>query len=156
MKMQVRSDDQVYEVEVGDVHTRPIVVTIADERYEVWPEAMHAAAAPQPAAPGREAKVMPLNRPAPPPVPPGTSARPIPLTGGEQTPRYLRAPLPGVVLSVAAQPGQQLASGQEVCVLEAMKMQNTIRAPRAGEVAAVHITVGQHVQHDEALIEYAD
>jgi biotin carboxyl carrier protein len=61
-----------------------------------------------------------------------------------------------VVVTVTAQPGQHIAAGQELCVLEAMKMLNTIRAPRAGQIAAVHVTIGQHVQHNDPLIEYDD
>jgi biotin carboxyl carrier protein len=49
-----------------------------------------------------------------------------------------------------------VVAGQELCVLEAMKMKNTIRASRDGEISKVHITVGQHVKHHDILVEYAD
>jgi propionyl-CoA carboxylase alpha chain len=61
-----------------------------------------------------------------------------------------------VVVTVTAQLGQQIVAGQELCVLEAMKMLNTVRAPRGGQIATLHITVGQHVQHNDLLFEYAD
>jgi propionyl-CoA carboxylase alpha chain len=64
------------------------------------------------------------------------------------------APLPGVIDSIAVQPGDQVEAGQELCVLEAMKMKNVIRSARSGEVARLHVSVGQHVKHNDALIEF--
>ncbi len=66
----------------------------------------------------------------------------------------VRAPIPGVIVSVAVQPGQAVTVGQELCVLEAMKMKNVIRAPRAGVIAAVRVAVGQTVKHKDVLVEY--
>jgi biotin carboxyl carrier protein len=45
--------------------------------------------------------------------------------------------------------------GDELCALEAMKMRNAIRATRAGRIATVHVAVGQHVKHQELLVEFA-
>jgi len=64
--------------------------------------------------------------------------------------------MPGSIVSVAVQAGDQVEIGQDVCVLEAMKMNNRIRAPRAGTVAQVHIGPGQQVQHGDLLVTYAD
>jgi biotin carboxyl carrier protein len=84
------------------------------------------------------------------------SAPPAPPAPDRRGPRAVSAPLPGVVIAVPAQLGQQIVAGQELCVLEAMKMLNTVRAQRAGQIAAVHVTVGQHVQYNDVLFEYAD
>jgi biotin carboxyl carrier protein len=152
MKIQVRVDDQLYEVAVGDLHTRPIVATVAGEVYEVWPEeptVEPGRGSPPPAPPD---PVVPRSLTASPPA----ATLPVPPAADLPGLHALRAPLPGVVVAVTVQPGQQIAAGQELCVLEAMKMLNTIRASRAGQVAAVHIAVGQHVQHNDLLIEYAD
>jgi biotin carboxyl carrier protein len=70
--------------------------------------------------------------------------------------KAVRAPIPGVIVSIGVQPGDEVTAGQELCVLEAMKMNNAIRASRAGQVATVYVSVGQHVKHHEVLIEYAD
>jgi propionyl-CoA carboxylase alpha chain len=59
-----------------------------------------------------------------------------------------------VIVSVSVQLGQAVKAGQELCVLEAMKMQNVIRAPRDGVVAAVHMSAGKTVRHREPLLEY--
>ena len=72
------------------------------------------------------------------------------------TDREVRAPIPGVILIVAVQPGASVTPGQELCVLEAMKMRNPICAGRAGVIQTVHVTAGKHVQHREVLMEFAD
>lgn len=72
-----------------------------------------------------------------------------PSAGGGQ--RKFKAPMPGVVLSVGVMPGQRLAAGDPICVLEAMKMQNEIRAETAGIVTEVAVTAGQNVQRNDLL-----
>jgi biotin carboxyl carrier protein len=156
MKIQVRIDDQIYEVAVGDLQARPIVATLAGEAYEVWPEATAAGEGLRSPVPTPLAKVVPIGPPPAPPIPPPERALAAPAASAQPPPGALCAPLPGVVIAITAQPGQQIAAGQELCVLEAMKMLNTIRAPRSGRIAAVHVTVGQHVQHNDLLIEYID
>lgn len=59
---------------------------------------------------------------------------------------------PGVILAVRVKPGEQVTAGQEVCVLEAMKMQNSIRAKQSGVVSAVYVSDGQHVKHHQPLM----
>jgi 3-methylcrotonyl-CoA carboxylase alpha subunit len=65
----------------------------------------------------------------------------------------LTTPLPGVVVSVAVQPGDQVKSGAVLMVIEAMKMEHTITAPYAGRVAAVHFAPGERAPEGSALIE---
>ncbi|MBX3159340.1 MAG: hypothetical protein KF773_25445 [Deltaproteobacteria bacterium] len=65
----------------------------------------------------------------------------------------LRAPIAGKVVKVAVAPGDQVAPGTAVVVLEAMKMENEIVAERGGTVAAVHKTAGQAVETGDVLIE---
>src|SRR5262249_2457615 len=57
----------------------------------------------------------------------------------------LTTPLPGVVVAVSVKPGQQVAAGEVLMVVEAMKMEHTITAPRAGTVKAVHCAPGDRV-----------
>ena len=54
----------------------------------------------------------------------------------------LLAPMPGTVVSVAVEAGQQVAAGQPVLVLEAMKMQHTVSAPHAGMVTEIDVKPG--------------
>jgi len=65
----------------------------------------------------------------------------------------VRAPIPGVIDSIVVRPGDSVARGGELVVLEAMKMKNVIQAPQAGTVAAIHVAVGQHVKHGDLLVE---
>jgi len=65
----------------------------------------------------------------------------------------LEAPMPGKVIAVKAAPGQAVAKGDELVVVEAMKMENALRAPRAGTVKAVKAKVGDMVQPGLVLVE---
>lgn len=68
-------------------------------------------------------------------------------------PGVLEAPMPGRVAAVRATPGQQVKKGEEILVVEAMKMENALRAPRDGVVRAVHVAVGDMVAPGRPLVE---
>ena len=63
----------------------------------------------------------------------------------------LLAPMPGTVVSVAVEVGAEVAAGQPVLVLEAMKMQHTVSAPHAGVVTEIDVTPGAQVASGEVL-----
>ena len=65
------------------------------------------------------------------------------------------APMPGNVLAVHVKEGDAVAAGQVLVVLEAMKMENNVSAPAAGQVARVLVNPGQEVQRAETLVELA-
>jgi biotin carboxyl carrier protein len=65
----------------------------------------------------------------------------------------LRPPMSATVVRINVQPGSQVEAGDTLVVLEAMKMELPIRAPRAGVVRAVHCAEGQLVQPDILLVE---
>jgi 3-methylcrotonyl-CoA carboxylase alpha subunit len=65
----------------------------------------------------------------------------------------LAAPMPATVATLNVRPGQQVAAGDELIVLEAMKMEWPIRAPRAGRVKAVACRQGELVQPGVPLLE---
>ena len=67
----------------------------------------------------------------------------------------IRAPMPGAVIEVRVAAGAEVAAGQILLVLEAMKMENTVSAPAAGRVEQVLVKAGQQVQRGEPLIELA-
>ena len=73
-------------------------------------------------------------------------------TPAGQTGNEIKAPLPGIIVSISVKEGDRVESGQELCVLEAMKMNNPIRSTLIGRVKTIHITVGQQVQHGVPLM----
>lgn len=137
MKLKVSVAGQLYEVEIDDLDARPVIAFVAGERFEVWP-ADTAEAPARPAAPTA----------APPRAPAPSVSAPAPGNGA------VLAPIPGVIISVAVSAGAEVTVGQELCVLEAMKMKNTIRAPRAGRIAGVQVAAGQTVRHRDVLMAY--
>jgi biotin-dependent carboxylase-like uncharacterized protein len=68
----------------------------------------------------------------------------------------IRAAMPGLVVSVAVTAGDTVATGQLLLVLEAMKMQNPVRAPRGGRVSRVLVAAGAQVDAGAALVELDD
>ena len=62
--------------------------------------------------------------------------------------------MPGTILSVQVSAGDAVAVGQELCVLEAMKMKNSIKSPRDGVISSVGVHEGQNVAHGTLLIEF--
>ena len=66
----------------------------------------------------------------------------------------LRAPMPGLVLRVDVEEGQEVAGGQGLLIVEAMKMENELRARAAGRVRRVHVAAGESVGRGDLLIEF--
>jgi biotin carboxyl carrier protein len=71
---------------------------------------------------------------------------------GGHGPRELRAMIPGVVVSVAVTAGDDVTIGQQLLVVEAMKMQNELRAPRDGRIERVAVGAGRRVELGELLV----
>lgn len=65
----------------------------------------------------------------------------------------VKAPIPGLVTHILVEPGQRVAVGDPVAVLEAMKMENEIHATTDGSVRSVHVRPGQTVLRGEVLLE---
>jgi biotin carboxyl carrier protein len=70
-----------------------------------------------------------------------------------QTTGALEAPMPGRVTAVKVKPAQAVSRGEELLVVEAMKMENALRAPHDGVVRAVHVDVGDMVGPGRPLVE---
>jgi len=70
------------------------------------------------------------------------------------TSKFVVSPMPGSVYSLSVKVGDLVHLGQEVCVIEAMKMQNALRAQRAGKIKVVNVSKGKNVSTDEILIEF--
>ncbi|HUV15927.1 MAG TPA: biotin/lipoyl-containing protein [Pelolinea sp.] len=144
MKIHVKIQEKIYEVTVGDLQTRPVIASVDGEDFEVWPEEMSI-----PSDAGTE--VTPVSMP-------GISAIPIekPVQKSSVNAKNVNAPLPGVIIEIMVKEGDNVCFGQELCVLEAMKMKNTIRSSRTGMIKKICIQVGDQVQHSAELMEFTD
>ena len=71
---------------------------------------------------------------------------------GEGGPLEIRSTLPGLVVAVRVEPGSQVAAGDALLTIEAMKMQNEVRAPRDGTVGEVSVAAGQPVASGVLLL----
>jgi propionyl-CoA carboxylase alpha chain len=77
----------------------------------------------------------------------------LPVRRPIDTSSLVRSPMPGTVLSVAVHDGDTVFQGQEIAVLEAMKMQNVIASPKAGKIKKVHVVPGMSVASDDTVVE---
>lgn len=146
MKRKLTVNDQTYEVEIEDIRARPIVVYVDGVRFEIMPE--EEIQAPPKSEAGKPIKSEtqkpnPISAPAPP-------------SGPAVNHNVLASPLPGTVAGVFVKEGDKVEAGQVVLIIEAMKMKNSIRAPRGGTIGEVLVSEGQSVAHKQALIKFAE
>ncbi|MBI1186831.1 MAG: acetyl-CoA carboxylase biotin carboxylase subunit [Alphaproteobacteria bacterium] len=79
----------------------------------------------------------------------------LPVKEPADTSNLVLSPMPGLVVSIDVKPGQEVKTGEGVAIVEAMKMQNIIRAERDGVVSKVNVAAGASVMADEVLLELA-
>ena len=68
--------------------------------------------------------------------------------------KYLLCPMPGLVVSIAVEEEQEVKAGQTLCVIEAMKMENVLKAERDGVVAKINVSPGDNLSVDEVILEF--
>jgi propionyl-CoA carboxylase alpha chain len=83
------------------------------------------------------------------------AARLMPVGTRADTGKKLLCPMPGLVVSIAVAEGQEVKSGETLAVVEAMKMQNVLRAERDGTVKKIHATAGATLAVDALILEFA-
>ena len=136
-QVRVKVGERWYTVEVEEPLGSPAKVTVDGETYLVEYE-------------GQPSRVSTFR---PPPQSPSVTS-PTPAQATTPTPSGLiSSPMSGKVVAVAVKPGDAVAAGDEVCVVEAMKMEQSIRAPRAGKVKHVYVTPLQQVDIHARLVE---
>ncbi len=74
--------------------------------------------------------------------------------GNTSVENEIHAPMPGIILEINVSEGDSIKKGDNLCVLEAMKMENTLTAPRDGAVKSVNIAKGDTVEKGKLLIEF--
>ncbi|MCM1177359.1 MAG: biotin/lipoyl-binding protein [Bacteroides sp.] len=141
-----------YNVAINSVEGNIADVTVNGAAYKVEMEntvpAQAAAPAAQPvqAAPAPQAPVAPAPQPA---------AAPAPAPAASGAGKAVTSPLPGVIIEVSVKVGDTVKEGQQVAVLEAMKMENTIEASAAGTVTAIHVNKGDSVLEGAPIVTIA-
>jgi biotin carboxyl carrier protein len=130
MKVRVVVDGKTFEVEVDSLQTQPVIARVDGTPIEVWLES-----APREGPPAGQI--------------PAQGTPPV-----QQKCAEIRAPIPGTIVSVAVKAGDMVSYGQEICILDAMKMKNPIRSPRDGVLKDVCISVGQTVKHNDLLVTF--
>jgi propionyl-CoA carboxylase alpha chain len=83
------------------------------------------------------------------------AARLMPLNKATDAGKALRCPMPGLVVSIAVAEGQEVKAGETLAVVEAMKMENVLRAERDGVVKAIHAKPGDTLAVDAVIMEFA-
>ena len=149
--LKVRIGERWYTVEVGDLRSKPVRVQVDGEVVEVDVQK-----APGPAPPARTLQAPPDASPQAPPGASNAGGAEASATPPAEATRAFTAPMPGVILSVAVQVGDLVVTGDEICVLEAMKMQQTLRADWSGVVRAVRAQPGQQVLDGDPIVELED
>lgn len=145
MKIRVTIDDQSFEVEVGDLKARPVSAVVDGEPFEVWPEEQSAEQIASALVQQR------ANTNGGTPVKPAVAPSPV---GASASSNAVTAPIPGVIISINVKAGDTVSVGQDLLILEAMKMKNNIRASRAGKIAVVCVAPGDQVKRGQVLLEF--
>ena len=132
-KLKVRVGDRWYTVEVEDLGASPVRVLVDGELVQVDV--------------GQVTSLRASSTPA------GSPAAPPEVKRAPPTGRVFRSPMPGIIVSVEVKEGDQVVTGDKVCVLEAMKMQQALRAEWTGIVKAVYVRPGQQIAAGDPIIE---
>ncbi|HYR66852.1 MAG TPA: acetyl/propionyl/methylcrotonyl-CoA carboxylase subunit alpha [Reyranella sp.] len=79
----------------------------------------------------------------------------MPVKAAPDTSKFLLSPMPGLLASVAVSEGQEVKTGEVMAVVEAMKMENVLRATRDGTVKTLHAKAGDSLRVDQKIVEFA-
>ena len=132
----------LYNVVIGDIEENIAHVEVNGTHYTVEME-KKPKAAPAP---------KPVVRPAAKPAAVPAAAAPVakPAAGGAKS--GVKSPLPGVILDIKVNVGDEVKKGQTIIILEAMKMENSINADKDGKIAAINVSKGESVLEGTDLI----
>ena len=131
----------LYNVVIGDIEDNIAHVEVNGTHYTVEMEKKpKAAPAPKPVA-------RPVAKPAAAPV-----AAPVAKPAAASAKSGVKSPLPGVILDIKVNVGDEVKKGQTIIILEAMKMENSINADKDGKVTAINVSKGESVLEGTDLV----
>ena len=139
---QFKINGKEYQGAIGEAQGKMLSVTVNGADYQVELENAPAAAPVQTQAPAAA---------TPAAAAPAAAPKPAPTGAGEK----VNSPLPGVIVEVSVKEGQAVKAGQKVAVLEAMKMENEIPAPKDGTITAIHVNKGDSILEGAPVVSIA-
>ncbi len=138
-KFKINGKD--YAVTIGEAEGKLLSVNVNGANYQVELENAPVAAPVQASTPAAPTAAAPAAAPA----------AKAPAGAGEK----VNSPLPGVIVEVSVKEGQAVKAGQKVAVLEAMKMENEIPAPKDGTITAIHVQKGDSILEGAPVVSIA-
>ena len=141
----VRVDEKLYEIDFETVSGQPVYSLIVDgkshESYiyqedDNWQVLMHGRLYPVTVEDEREKRLR------------AAAGGGVAETGEF----HLRAPMPGLVVAIPVTEGQEIKRGQVILILESMKMQNELKAPRDGTIGRIRVKPGETVEQKQTLL----
>jgi biotin carboxyl carrier protein len=144
-KLKVTFDGKEYIVEVRETNSGFLEVEVNGQVHQVSLETLGATTPESP----RIAEVAPVAQSIT-----ESHTRPIPTQPTVTQANLVSAPMPGDIVKICVKAGDTVSIGQELLVLEAMKMKNVIRSPQAGTVTAVEVSTGQSVKYGAPLVRF--
>ena len=131
----------LYNVVIGDIEDNIAHVEVNGTHYTVEMEK-------KPKAEVAKQVVRPVAKPAAAPVAAAPAAKPA--AGGAKS--GVKSPLPGVILDIKCNVGDEVKKGQTIIILEAMKMENSINADKDGKITAINVSKGESVLEGTDLV----
>ena len=128
--MKIRVEKKWYNIEVDSISSDSAVVLVDGERFEVKLEDVE--------------KTSGLIEEA---------SGPISNSGGVRTDNYkeFKSPMPGIIISILVQTGDAVSQGQDICVLESMKMQQTLKSDMAGTIMGTSVSQGDQILDGDVI-----
>lgn len=160
MNYKLKIDNQIFDVEVGNLAERPIKTKVNGEYIEVWLETSSPYTTAQLKQESSLQSTLHTDHKATVAMVRSSEQNSIHVQQPRISPEHqdtvtsIKAPIPGVITAILIQTGAEVVVGQELCKLEAMKMNNSIRSTKVGKISKIHVSIGEHVKHNDVLFDF--